>query len=126
MISHFQIVMFPDGECYDGFTTFFQWVVIEHSREDILRLSAVVEFVATTNRPAVGLRAISLMEDDFGFLPPELKMARAFFQMPLWQHVPFTLPNVADLELLLSNLLSMAESPAAPPQAEVLRYDDSE
>ncbi|KAH0557551.1 hypothetical protein KQX54_008017 [Cotesia glomerata] len=102
--------MYVDGENYGGFTTFFQWAAIDCGPEDMFRLSFLTGFMAATDHPAAALGTIRIIEERCGFLPPELKLARAFLQSLLLDPGILRLPNAAEIEVLSENLDSMARS----------------
>ncbi|XP_044596949.1 uncharacterized protein LOC123273573 [Cotesia glomerata] len=106
---------------HHGFTTFFQWVAVDCSPEDMLRLAVMVALVVTTDQPAVALDAIHVIEESCGFLPPELKLAKAILQMPSPELEPMRLSNIADIEVLSESPVSMARSISAPMLATFSR-----
>ncbi|XP_044590059.1 uncharacterized protein LOC123268765 [Cotesia glomerata] len=102
--------MYVDGENYGGFTTFFQWAAIDYGPEDMFRLSFLIGAVAATDHPVMALGTIRIIEERCGFLPPELKLARAFLQSLLLDPGILRLPNAAEIEVLSENLDSIARS----------------
>ncbi|KAH0548145.1 uncharacterized protein LOC123274017, partial [Cotesia glomerata] len=106
---------------HHGFTTFFQWAAVDCSPEDMLRLAVMVALVATTDQPAAALDAILVIEERCGFLPPELKLAKAILQIPSPELEPLRLSNIADIEVLSESLVSVARSISAPMVATFSR-----
>ncbi|KAH0537958.1 hypothetical protein KQX54_001796 [Cotesia glomerata] len=87
----------------------------------MLRLAVMVALVVTTDQPAVALDAIHVIEESCGFLPPELKLAKAILQMPSPELEPMRLSNIADIEVLSESPVSMARSISAPMLATFSR-----
>ncbi|KAH0537953.1 hypothetical protein KQX54_001563 [Cotesia glomerata] len=107
------VTMYVDGESNYGFTTFFQWAAVDCSPELKIRERG--------EKKNMALDAIHVIEERCGFLPPELKLAKAILQMPSPEFEPLRLSNIADIEVLSESPVSMARSISAPTVATFSR-----
>ncbi|KAH0550995.1 hypothetical protein KQX54_000201, partial [Cotesia glomerata] len=83
----------------------FQWAAVDCSPEVIIEREG---------EKKMALDAIHVIEERCGFLPPELKLAKAILQMPSPELEPLRLSNIADIEVLSESLVIMAWSISAP------------